>query len=72
MHVNRGLVFWGVALVTAGAVALAIQTGAIEAESAREVWQYWPVVLIVIGVHQFASERWIGVSLAHRWRNASA
>jgi len=50
MHVNRGLVFWGVALVTAGAVALAIQTGAIEAEAAREVWQYWPVVLIVIGL----------------------
>jgi hypothetical protein len=50
MQVNRGLVFWGVALVTAGAVALAIQTGAIEAEGAREVWQYWPIVLIVIGV----------------------
>ena len=50
MQVNRGLVFWGIALITAGAVALAIQTGAIEAESAREVWQYWPVVLIVIGL----------------------
>ena len=29
MRVNRGLVFWGVALVTAGAVALAIQSNLI-------------------------------------------
>jgi hypothetical protein len=50
MQVNRGLVFWGIALITAGSVALAIQVGAIEAEAAREVWQYWPVVLIVIGL----------------------
>ena len=55
MQVNRGLVFWGIALITAGAVALAIQTGAIEAESAREVWQYWPVVLIVIGLSIIAA-----------------
>lgn len=55
MQVNRGLVFWGIALITAGAVALAIQVGAIEAESAREVWQYWPVVLIVIGLSIIAA-----------------
>lgn len=50
MQVNRGLVFWGIALVTAGAVALLIQTGTIDSDRAREVWQYWPVALILIGL----------------------
>ena len=50
MHVNRGLVFWGVALVTAGAVALAIQSNVIAAEAAREAWRLWPIVLIVVGL----------------------
>lgn len=50
MHVNRGLVFWGVGLVTAGAVALAIQSDLIPAEVARDAWRLWPVVLIVIGL----------------------
>jgi hypothetical protein len=50
MRVNRGLIFWGVALVTAGAVALAIQSDLIAGETAREAWRLWPVVLIVIGL----------------------
>ena len=50
MQANRGLVFWGVALVTAGAVALAIQSDLISATAAREAWRLWPVVLIVIGI----------------------
>lgn len=50
MKVNRGLVFWGIALVTAGAVALLIQSGTIEGDRARDVWQYWPVALILIGL----------------------
>ena len=50
MQVNRGLVFWGIALVTAGAVALLIQTGTIDGDRAREAWQYWPVALILIGL----------------------
>ena len=50
MQVNRGLVFWGVALITAGAVALAIQARLIPAESARQAWRLWPLVLVVIGL----------------------
>lgn len=50
MRVNRGLVFWGVALVTAGAIALAIQSNLIAGDVAREAWRLWPVVLIVIGL----------------------
>jgi Domain of unknown function (DUF5668) len=55
MQVNRGLVFWGVALITAGAVALAIQAGAIDGDSARELWRYWPVLLIIVGVAVLAA-----------------
>ena len=50
MRMNRGLVFWGIALVTAGLVALAIQTGVIPEETARQAWRLWPVVLIVAGI----------------------
>lgn len=49
MQVNRGLVFWGVALITAGTVALAVQAGALDEETARGAWRFWPAVLIVIG-----------------------
>ena len=55
MQINRGLVFWGVALITAGAVALAIQSGVIAGESVRGLWRFWPVALIVIGVAVIAA-----------------
>ncbi|MGH2445025.1 MAG: LiaI-LiaF-like domain-containing protein [Candidatus Limnocylindria bacterium] len=55
MTINRGLVFWGVALITAGAVALAIQSGAITSDITREAWRLWPVVLIVIGLSIIAA-----------------
>ena len=50
MQVNRGLVFWGVGLVTAGVVALAIQNDLISVDFARDAWRLWPVVLIIIGL----------------------
>lgn len=55
MHVNRGLVFWGLALITAGAVALLIQSDAIADETARGLWRFWPVALIVIGLAVIAA-----------------
>jgi len=50
MHVNRGLVFWGVALITAGAVALALQAGWIDGDVLRDLWRFWPIALIAIGL----------------------
>ncbi len=55
MHVNRGFAFWGVALVTAGVVALAIQSALIPEDAARQAWRLWPVVLIIIGLSVIAS-----------------
>ena len=55
MRVNRGLVFWGLALVTAGAVALLVQSGGIGEEAARNAWRFWPVALIVAGIAVIAA-----------------
>ncbi len=60
MQTNRGLIFWGVALITAGAVALAIQSQLIPADSARQAWRLWPLVLMVIGVSVIASRTAFG------------
>ena len=50
MHMNRGLVFWGVALVTAGVVALAVQQGYLDRDALAGAWRLWPVILIALGV----------------------
>jgi hypothetical protein len=50
MQINRGLVFWGVALVTAGVVALAVQENYIDSDALAGAWRLWPVVLIAIGL----------------------
>ena len=55
MRVNRGLVFWGLALVVAGAVALLVQSGGIGEEAARSSWRFWPVALIVAGIAVIAA-----------------
>ena len=55
MRINTGLIFWGVTLITAGVVALAVQAGAIDEESAQQVWQFWPVIIIVIGLAVIAA-----------------
>jgi hypothetical protein len=50
MRINRGLLFWGLALVTAGAVALAVQAEAVPRDIVADAWRLWPLILIAIGV----------------------
>jgi hypothetical protein len=50
MHINRGLLFWGVALITAGLVALAAMQGILDKSALADAWRLWPVVLIAIGL----------------------
>jgi hypothetical protein len=50
MHINRGLLFWGLALVTAGVVALAASQGWFDREVLIEAWRLWPLILIAIGL----------------------
>ncbi len=50
MNINRGLLFWGLALITAGAVALAVQRDLIDRDAIAGTWRLWPLILIVIGL----------------------
>jgi hypothetical protein len=50
MQMNRGLIFWGVALVTAGIVALAVQQGYIDESALAGAWRLWPLILVAIGL----------------------
>ena len=50
VHVNRGLLGWGVFFIVAGAVPLAVQSGLVNADVVRNFWQLWPLILIGIGL----------------------
>lgn len=50
MHVNRGLLSWGVFLILAGLVPLAERAGIISANQILGWWNLWPLILIGIGV----------------------
>jgi hypothetical protein len=50
MNVNRGLIFWGIALVTGGAVALAAQGGYLDRDALTGMWRLWPLILVAIGL----------------------
>lgn len=50
MHLNRGLLFWGLAFITAGAVALGVRQGVIPSGWFVDAWRLWPLILIAIGL----------------------
>lgn len=49
MKYRRGLLFWGIALITGGAVALAAQQGYIDQDLLAGTWRLWPLILVAIG-----------------------
>jgi hypothetical protein len=50
MRYHRGLLFWGLALITGGAVALAAQQGYIDHDWLAGAWRLWPLILVAIGL----------------------
>jgi hypothetical protein len=50
MHVNRGLLSWGLFLILAGLIPLAERAGWISADQILGYWNLWPLILIGIGV----------------------
>lgn len=55
MRVSRGLLFWGIALITAGVVALAVQQGLVQQSLVTEWWRLWPLILVALGLSILAS-----------------
>ncbi len=50
MHVRRGYLGWGVFLILAGAVPLAVRSGYLTDDQISRLWTLWPLILIGIGV----------------------
>jgi hypothetical protein len=50
MRLNRGFRFWGLAFVTAGLMALAIQAGYLDRNTMAGAWRLWPLLLVALGV----------------------
>jgi len=50
MKYHRGLLFWGIALITGGAVALVAQQGYVDQDLLAGTWRLWPLILVAIGV----------------------
>jgi hypothetical protein len=55
MRINRGLLFWGLAFITAGAVALGVQQGVVPREVVADAWRLWPLILVAIGISIIAA-----------------
>ena len=50
MHIRRGFLGWGVFLILAGAVPLAVRSGYLSEDQVGRLWTLWPLILIGIGV----------------------
>ena len=50
MHVRRGALGWGVFLILAGAIPLAVRAGIMSEAQVNDLWQLWPMILIGLGV----------------------
>ena len=50
MHIRRGYLGWGVFLILAGAVPLAVRAGYLTDDQIGRLWTLWPLILIGIGV----------------------
>jgi hypothetical protein len=57
MRIDRRLVGFGLFLVTVGVVMVAVRQGLISDETARRVWNLWPLILIGIGLSTILAGR---------------
>lgn len=55
MNYHRGLLFWGLVLISGGAIALAAQQGYIDQDLLSGAWRLWPLILIAIGLSILAA-----------------
>jgi hypothetical protein len=50
VHVNRGLLGWGVFFIIVGVVPLAVESGVLNESLVLRAWELWPLILIGIGL----------------------
>ena len=50
MHIRRGYLSWGVFLILAGAVPLAVRSGYLTEDQIGRLWTLWPLILVGVGV----------------------
>ena len=50
MRVRRGYLGWGVFLILAGAVPLAVRSGYLSDDQVGRLWSLWPLILVGIGL----------------------
>jgi hypothetical protein len=50
MRIDRRLLGWGVVLILAGGIPLAVQAGAIDRSVAVQAWRLWPLLIIGAGI----------------------
>jgi len=50
MRIHRGFLGWGIFLILAGAIPLAVRGGVLSADQLRNVGSLWPLILVGIGV----------------------
>lgn len=50
MHIRRGFLGWGVFLILAGAIPLAVRAGYLTQDQVDRLWSLWPLILIGFGV----------------------
>src|SRR6476659_8907692 len=50
MHIRRGFLGWGVCLILAGSVPLAVRSGYLSEDQVGRLWTLWPLILVGIGV----------------------
>src|SRR4051812_30974609 len=50
MHIRRGALDWGVFLILAGAVPLAVRGGSLTADQVGRLWTLWPLIVVGIGL----------------------
>lgn len=66
MSINRGLLNWGVFFVVLGAIPLAVRYGGLDPAQVDEVWRFWPLILVGIGlglVLRLTPLAWLGGAL---------
>jgi LiaF transmembrane domain len=50
MRIRRGLLFWGLFLIPMGVVPLLVRAGVVSEDVFSDIWRWWPLALIGVGV----------------------